>query len=88
MILGSYLSRLWPIFFLSIFMIQQRNKLFYLLLLVFVLSEALIFISGDRELFLYKFISNFRYFIFSKTQKIKNKNIINKYIFNCIHKFY
>ena len=32
-------------------MIQQRNKLLYILLLVFVLSEVLIFISGDRVAF-------------------------------------
>ena len=52
MILGSYLSRLWPVFFgLSIYMIQQRNKLLFLLLFVFILSEVLIFISGDRVAF-------------------------------------
>ncbi len=51
-ILGSYLSRLWPIFFgLSIFIIKQQNKIFIFLLLIFILSEALIFLSGDRTAF-------------------------------------
>ncbi len=51
-ILGSYLSRLWPIFFgLSIFIFQKRKKLFPLFILIFILSEALIFLSGDRTAF-------------------------------------
>ena len=51
-ILGSYLSRLWPIFFgLSIFIFKQKDKLFFLLILIFILSEALIFLSGDRSAF-------------------------------------
>ena len=51
-ILGSYLSRLWPIFFgLSIFLINKKNKLFFLLILIFILSETLIFLSGDRSAF-------------------------------------
>ena len=54
MILGSYLSRLWPIFFgLSIFIFKSKNKLFFLLILIFILSEALIFLSGDRSAFFY-----------------------------------
>lgn len=52
-ILGSYISRLWPIFFaLSIFIFKQKNKIFYSLVLIFILSEALIFLSGDRSAFL------------------------------------
>jgi len=51
-ILGSYLCRLWPIFFgLSIFIIKQKNKLFFLLILIFILSESLVFLSGDRSAF-------------------------------------
>ncbi len=51
-ILGSYLSRLWPIFFgISIYIFKQKNKLFYLFILIFILSEALIFLSGDRAAF-------------------------------------
>jgi O-antigen ligase len=51
-ILGSYLSRIWPIFFgLSIIVLKKNDKLFFLLILIFVLSEALVFISGDRTAF-------------------------------------
>jgi len=53
-ILGSYLSRLWPIFFgLSIFVLNKKNKTFFLFILIFILSEALIFVSGDRTAFFY-----------------------------------
>ena len=49
-ILGSYLSRLWPIFFgLSIFIFNRKNKLFFIFILVFIFSEVLIFLSGDRS---------------------------------------
>lgn len=51
-VLGSYLSRLWPIFFgLSIFIFNKKGKLFFLFILIFILSEALIFLSGDRSAF-------------------------------------
>jgi O-antigen ligase len=51
-ILGSYLSRLWPIFFgISILFLKQKDKLFFLFILIFILSETLIFLSGDRSAF-------------------------------------
>jgi len=54
LILGSYLSRLWPIFFgLSIIILKQKNKYFYFFVLIFILSEVLIFLSGDRSAFFY-----------------------------------
>ena len=53
-IMGSYLSRLWPIFFgLSIYFAKGKKKLFYLVIFVFIFSEALIFLSGDRTSFFY-----------------------------------
>jgi O-antigen ligase len=53
-ILGSYLSRLWPIFFgLSIFVVNHKHKLFLIFILIFILSEILIFLSGDRSAFFY-----------------------------------
>ena len=53
-ILGSYLSRLWPIFFgLSILILKKKSKSFYLFILIFILSEALIFVSGERSAFFY-----------------------------------
>ncbi len=82
MILGSYLSRLWPVFFgLSLFMIQQRNKLLYILLLVFVLSEVLIFISGDRVAFFYINLSAIFVILFSKKLKKLRLKILLTSIF-------
>jgi O-antigen ligase len=53
-ILGSYLSRLWPIFFgLTIFIFKEKNKLSSFIILIFILSETLIFLSGDRTAFFY-----------------------------------
>lgn len=38
-ILGSYLSRLWPIFFaLSILILKNKKKLFFIFILIFILS--------------------------------------------------
>ena len=65
-ILGSYLSRLWPIFFgLSTIFFKKKNKLFYLLILIFILSEALIFLSGDRTAFFYINLSAIFVILFS-----------------------
>lgn len=51
-ILGSYLSRLFPIFFgLSILLFKKNDKIFIYLIIIFILSEALIFLSGDRSAF-------------------------------------
>ena len=74
-ILGSYLSRLWPIFFaLSIFMFKQKDKFFILLILIFVLSEALIFLSGDRSAFF--FINLSAVFVILFSQKLMKLRIL------------
>tara|TARA_B100001093_G_C26858475_1_gene1028646 strand:- start:91 stop:1386 length:1296 start_codon:yes stop_codon:yes gene_type:complete len=66
-ILGSYLSRLWPIFFgLFILFFNQKNKIFLILLLIFVLSETLIFLSGERSAFFYMNLSALFVILFSK----------------------
>jgi len=66
-ILGSYLSRLWPIFFgLSIFILKKNNRLFYVFVIIFILSEALIFLSGDRVAFFYINLSAIFVILFSK----------------------
>ncbi len=66
-ILGSYLSRLWPLFFgLSTIIFKQRSKLFYLFLLTFIFSETLIFISGDRSAFFYINLSAVFVILFSQ----------------------
>ena len=54
LILGSYLSRLIPIFFgLTIFLFSKEKKKIYILSIIFVLVEALVFISGERTAFFY-----------------------------------
>ncbi len=66
-ILGSYLSRLWPIFFgLSVFIIKRKDKLFFFFILIFILSEALIFLSGDRAAFFYINLSAIFVILFSR----------------------
>ncbi len=66
-ILGSYLSRLWPIFFgLSILMFDKKSKLYFIFILVFILSEVLIFLSGDRTAFFFINLSAIFIILFSK----------------------
>ena len=66
-ILGSYLSRLWPIFFgLSILIYKQKEKIFYLFIIIFILSEGLIFLSGERTSFFYINLSAIFVIFFSK----------------------
>ncbi len=67
LILGGYLSRLWPIFFgLSIIIFNQKNKFFLFLILIFILSEALIFLSGERSSFFYINLSAIFVIMFSR----------------------
>ena len=67
-ILGSYLSRLWPIFFgLSIFFFKTKDRLFFVLILIFILSEVLIFLSGERVAFFYINLSAIFVIIFSRS---------------------
>jgi len=69
MILGGYLARLWPIFFgLSIIIFKQKNKFFYFFVLLFILSETIIFLSGDRVAFFYINLSAF--FVIILSQKL------------------
>ncbi len=70
MILGRYLSSLWPIFFgLSIIILKQKNKLFYFLIFIFILSESLIFLSGDRTAFFNINLSAIFVILFSRNLK-------------------
>ena len=50
LILGSYLSRIFPIFFgLFVYLDKNRDKKFlFLITIIFILSEGLIFLSGER----------------------------------------
>ena len=67
LILGGYLSRLWPIFFgLSIIIFDQKSKLFLIFIAIFILSEALIFLSGERSSFFYINLSAIFVILFSQ----------------------
>ncbi len=66
-ILGSYLSRLWPLFFgISIFIFKEKKKFFLLFIFVFIFSEVLIFLSGERAAFFYINLSAIFVIIFSQ----------------------
>ena len=66
-ILGSYISKMWPIFFGLSILINKQNKSFtYLLVLIFILSETLIFLSGERAAFFFINLSTVFILIFSK----------------------
>ena len=70
LILGSYLSRLFPILFgLSIFL-KLNKKIFSAMCLLFVLVESLIFISGERSSFFYMNLSAVFMIIMLKDIKI------------------
>ena len=54
LILGSYLSRFFPLFFgLAVYINGKSNKKIFLVSLLFILIEVLIFISGERTAFFY-----------------------------------
>ena len=54
LILGSYLSRLWPILFGLAILFRAKIKVnFLLIILIFIFSESLIFLSGERTAFFY-----------------------------------
>jgi O-antigen ligase len=67
LILGSYISRIWPLFFcLSLYYLNTKNKLhFYLFSFLFILTEVLIFLSGDRAAFFYITLSTIFIILFS-----------------------
>lgn len=71
LILGSYLSRLYPIFFATyILSIKSKKNLFlYIVILVFVLTETLVFLSGERSSFIYINLSAIFIFIMAKNFK-------------------
>ena len=80
-ILGSYLSRILPIFLgLSISTLMKKNKLTVFLFLIFLFSEALIFLSGDRAAFFFTNLSAVFIILFSQ-KLIKFKLSI---LFSCI----
>ena len=72
LILGSYLSRFFPIFFgISTLIIDkfEKKRITYLLALTFILIEVLIFYSGERTSFFYLNLSAIFMIIFLKNHK-------------------
>ena len=71
LILGSYLSRLFPIFF-AIFiwkLEKEKNFFFYSPIVIFILIEVLIFLSGERTAFFYLNLSAAFIIVLSKNFK-------------------
>jgi len=68
LILGSYISRLWPLLFSLFILIFKSNlKIYYFI--IFILAEALVFLSGERTAFLYLNFSAVFVIFFSKNLK-------------------
>ena len=71
LILGSYLSRLFPLLFgLTIFLYSKKKKKIYYSSLIFILSEGLIFLSGERTAFFYVNLSAIFIIIFIDKYKL------------------
>ena len=66
LIMGSYLSRLFPLLF-ALFVLKKKNKLeLYYMIPFFILLSGLIFISGERSAFFLYFLSFIFIILFSK----------------------
>ena len=72
LILGSYLSRLFPIFFaLFIYFVGNKNKFFsFLFFLLFISIDVLVFLSGERAAFFFINVSAFFIIILSSNYKL------------------
>ena len=69
LIMGSYLSRLFPLFF-ALFTFKQKNKFeIYLVGLLFILIEILVFMSGERTSFLFLNLSIIFIILLSKNYR-------------------
>lgn len=73
LILGSYLSRLFPIFFATtIFIYKKKSKLIYLASICFIFADTLIFFSGERTAFFYaNFSAILMIVLFNKFKKLR-----------------
>jgi hypothetical protein len=71
-IMGSYLSRLFPILF-ALFLLRRKNKFeIYYISCLFVLVDVLIYISGERTAFFFLNLSTlFIIFFIKKYQKLR-----------------
>jgi len=73
LIMGSYISRLFPIFFALCVYLKalDKNKYLYIfLIMLFILSELLIFLSGERAALFYLNLSAFFSIILIKKYKL------------------
>ena len=72
LIMGSYLSRLYPLLF-ALFMVKKKKLFeFYFILLLFILVSGLIFMSGERAaLFLHMISLLFIFILIKQFVKIK-----------------
>ena len=69
MILGSYLSRLFPIFFGLYFWFASSKKNFYFFIPIFILTIILVFLSGERTALFFIILSIIMMSIFIPNQK-------------------
>lgn len=70
LILGSYLSRLLPLFFsIFIFLYSGNKKYISILLIIFILCEVLVFLSGERTALFYINLSAVFIIFFSNNLK-------------------
>ncbi len=77
LILGSYLSRLLPTFFgITLLLFSKQKKIIYLLGLILILVETLVFISGERTAFFYVNLSALFIIFFIKDYKIYRSIIL------------
>ena len=70
LILGSYLSRLFPIFFGIAILFFKTKKELILISIIFILSETLVFLSGERASLFYLNLSAFFIIILIKNHKL------------------
>ncbi len=80
-ILGSYLSRLFPIFLGLTFLIHKNSKQIILLIsIIFILVEVLIFLSGERVAFFFNTLSAiFIILMINKFKKIRFFTLITSF---------
>ena len=71
LVLGSYFSRLFPLFFgILIFLYPKNLKLVFMGFIVFIILDVLIYMSGERSALFYLFLSTIFILIFMKEWKI------------------
>jgi len=85
LILGSYLSRLFPLFF-ALWILRVKKNIFdtYLIFIIFILIDVLIFISGERTSLLFLNLSTiFLIFFIKKYKKFRIISFLVSIIIIC-----